>query len=101
MTELYNAKERRLMVVKSLRKHKQLKGLSVMEIAEAKGIFPSDVELSFKELQQEGFAKCYIFKGKLYAILHIDPDTKFYDMPEDDGMERLPPGKHTHPSMFG
>jgi len=101
-SDLYDTRERRLMVVKSLRKHKQLKGLSVTEIASKKGMFPSDVEQSFKELHREGLAKCYIYRGQLYAVLQDDPKEEFYDMPEDDdSSDKGPKGKHVSPSMFG
>jgi len=56
-------------VVKSLNKHKGKKGMSVGEICNATGLFPSDVEATLKELKESKVAECYIYKGKLYAII--------------------------------
>lgn len=62
-------KQQLLKVVKSLNKHKGKKGMSVGEICNATGLFPSDVENTLKELKESKAAECYIYKGKLYAII--------------------------------
>lgn len=60
--------DRAIEIVKTLAEHEARKGLSVAEIAEDLGQFPSDVEQTLKDLQQEGVVKCYMFKGILYAV---------------------------------
>lgn len=42
-------------------------GYSVAEVAKHLGMFPSDVEKTFKEFQSKGLITCYIVKGQLYA----------------------------------
>ena len=42
--------------------------LNVREIAEEIGAFPSDVEETVKELQEQGKVKCYMAAGDLYVV---------------------------------
>ena len=42
--------------------------LNVREIAEKIGAFPSDVEETVKELQEQGKVKCYMAEGELYVV---------------------------------
>ena len=42
--------------------------LSVREIAEKLGMFPSDVEETVKQLQEQGLITCYIVDGDIYPV---------------------------------
>ena len=55
-------------VIRHLEKHNDLGGFSVGEIAEALGMFPSDVEKTLKDLSANGQVKCYVYNGQLYAV---------------------------------
>lgn len=68
-------KDKVLDVVRSLAKHKKRKGLSVGDICEVNGMFPTDVESILKELHESGSVKCYIYRKKLYAVFQ-DRSTK-------------------------
>lgn len=42
--------------------------LSVDEIAEELGMFPSDIEETVKQLQEQGLVTCYILEGNIYVV---------------------------------
>lgn len=73
-------KDRVLDVVRSLARHKKRKGLSVGDICEVNGMFPTDVESILKELHESGSVKCYIYRKKLYAV--------FQDKSAKDAMKK-------------
>ena len=50
------------------------KALTIEEIAETAGMFPSDVERACRALQEQGKVECWMADGKLYVIFIGDTD---------------------------
>jgi len=53
--------------------------LSVNQIAEQLGMFPSIVEAELMELQEAGAVKCYMHEGELYAVFQEGTDISAFE----------------------
>ncbi len=54
--------------------NENVKIFSRNQLAEALGMFPSQVEKTLIELQEKGIIECHMYQGELYAIVPRDFD---------------------------
>ena len=72
--------------------------LTVAEIAEGMGMFPTDVEETLKVLQENGLVKCYMYKGELCAV--FEGDLSELLLKGNELKKKQGAGSH-HDPMFG
>lgn len=81
-------KKKALEIVKTLNKHKGKKGMSVGELCNKTGMFPSDVEATLKELKESKAVECYIYKGTLYAVFKEGSIKKAMERTKEKAIEK-------------